>query len=166
MDPRSMSDILVTQDAPEWLVSYHNWRAFLAIGTWQTIGPTGFTMKWNICSNMYNGRMLRVESQLNSLRLSLKSNEEMAAHIEAEHIEDGAPAIEPIRLARLECVVFVNSSPQQLMQCFELYFAFVNREIVFAEKFLESISRVDPPACEHGTLWHLLVGNYLRQDEY
>jgi len=160
-DPRLMLDLLLAQDTPEWLVSYQNWKDFLAIGTWETTGPTGFKMKWHICVNIHDGRIFRVETNPDNLRLSLKSNEEMAARGEKD-----ISAIKPISIAQLECAVFMNSSPRQLMQSFEIYFSFVNRDIVSAEAFLESISRVDSPAGENGTVWYLLVANFLKQDEY
>jgi len=118
-------------------------------------------MKWHICVNIHDGRIFRVETNPDNLRLSLKSNEEMAARGEKD-----ISAIKPISIAQLECAVFMNSSPRQLMQSFEIYFSFVNRDIVSAEAFLESISRVDSPAGENGTVWYLLVANFLKQDEY
>lgn len=161
-DPRQMADILARQDTPAWFIACEGWSDFLAIGTWErTFAGTGFKMKWHICVNVNNGRIFRIESSPDNLRVSLKSNEEMAASI-----EDGGPPIEPIKIAHSECVVFINSSPRQLTQSFEIYFSFVNTATISAREFLESISGIDRLASENGAMWYLLVADSLNQDEY
>ena len=158
--PRRMSEILAEQDTPDWFLNSHKWEDFLAIGTWETIGPTGFKMKWLICVNIHDGHVLRVETNLANLHLSLESNEAMAASIEESF------QVQPINKARSECIIFINSTAQQMMDCFEKYFSFVNGTIVTAEPFLEAVSNIDRPASESGAMWYLLIADYLHQDEY
>jgi hypothetical protein len=157
--PRQMAHILAGQDAPDWFLTSKKWDTLLAIGIWETTGPTGFKMNWHICISIYNGHVWRIETNPIYIRLSLKSNQDMAAAIE-EKIR-----IEPVSKARSDCIVFINSSPRQMMVCLERYLLFVNGIIVTAEAFLEVIKQVDPAASESGTMWYLLVADYLQRDE-
>jgi hypothetical protein len=160
--PSRMSDILAGLDMPGWFLGCQKWEEFLAIGTWERIWQTtGFRMRWYICVNMVDGRVFRVETDSNYIRLSLESVNEMASHVE----ESLSPS-QRIKLAQAESLVFINSTPQQMMCCFEKYVLFVNGAITTAKDFLEAVSQIDRPASESGAMWYLLVVDYLQQDEY
>ena len=159
--PHQMSEILDKQDLPEWFLASENWEDFLDIGTWNTIRePNNIKMKWHICVNIHNSHVYKIETNPHNIHLSLKSNQDMAAAIE-ESIR-----IEPISKARSECIVFINSSPRQMMECLKKYFEFVNGVVVTAEAFLVNVSQIDRAASDSGALWYLLVADYLQQDEY
>lgn len=159
--PRGMRDVLANAGAPQWYVHGQHWSDYLAIGTWTTLLHTDVSMTCLICVDVKTGAVLRVEDNPIEIENALKGQEDLAWTAEA-----GSQQPQLTSLAKSELVIFINSSPQQMLACFEEYFSFVNDTSVTAESFLQSVARIDQRAGYSGSMWYLLVADYLNRNEY
>lgn len=152
---------LLGEAIPGWYLLSRDWNICLAIGTWSKHGRTGSAVEWVVCVDIATGNVLRVEIDPVRIDIALRSQQELA-----QETEECVPSAQRIAQARSECIVLVNSTAQQMMECVERYLSFVNGALVTAEEFLDAVGRIDSPANASGGVWHSLVSDYLRQEEY